>query len=322
MVGTEVLVERDEDDLLEAIVSVVGERFSPDVFRIGVLTGDRIDYADRLTSGPWPAQAEEYSKDLMVGGHSAGVVQFARPSGRFRPRDHSIMDTLVAEIGIAVENVRLYSQLDRLFRTYMSPDIADTLKADPSQAGLGGSISEVTALFADLRGFTSFSERSDPAEVMEVLNRYFGASVPIVLRNGGTIVQFVGDALLAVFDAPRPRPDHEFRAAKSALEMQEAIEAETEGMVDPPRFRIGINTGMALIGNVGSAEMRSFNVVGDAINVASRLETSAQPGTVVIGESTYRAISDRVDAQPLGPLELKGKETPIVAYRLVRVIDR
>jgi class 3 adenylate cyclase len=175
---------------------------------------------------------------------------------------------------------------------------------------------ELTALFADLRGFTSFSESTDPATVLETLNRYFGRAVPVILRNGGTVVQFMGDALLAVFDAPSPRPDHAFRAARAALEMQDAV-AEEAGPNDAnPRFRIGVNTGMALIGNIGSEEMRSFSVVGDAINVASRLETSAEVGQVVVGETTYRAIADHFDVTDLGRIEVKGKAEPVLAYRL------
>jgi class 3 adenylate cyclase len=318
-IATEGWVDRDEEDLLDGIADVITERFSPDVVRIGLLTQDGLRYPDRLATGAWPEEGDRYDKDLTVGRDRAGVVEFARPEGRFRPRDYSIMDTLVAEIGISLDNVRLYRQLDNLFRTYMSPDVADTLRADPTQAGLGGSVVELTALFADLRGFTSFSEQTDPTEVMEVLNRYFGAAVPVILRNGGTVIQFVGDALLAVFDAPQPRPDHEYRAAKSALEMQEAIEREAGGQADAPKFRIGINTGAALVGNVGSAEMRSFNVVGDAVNVASRLETASEPGHVLIGESTYEAIADRVEVEPMGPLSLKGKERPVEAYRLLNL---
>lgn len=317
LIATEGWVDRDEEDLLDSIADLIGERFAPDVVRIGMLAQDGLEYPSRLTTGEWPSDGDTYSKDLTVGGDHAGVVEFARPEGRFRPRDFSIMDTLVAEIGISLDNVRLYRQLDNLFRTYMSPDVADTLRADPTQAGLGGSVVELTALFADLRGFTSFSERTDPVEVMEMLNRYFGAAVPIILRNGGTVIQFVGDALLAVFDAPQPRPDHEYRAAKAALEMQEAIETEAGERDNAPKFRIGINTGPALVGNVGSAEMRSFNVVGDAVNVASRLETSAEPGHVLIGQSTYGAVADRVDVEPIGPLNLKGKEKAVKAYRLL-----
>lgn len=321
VIGTQTAVERDESELLSAIVSVVGERFSPDVVRIGLQESDGLSYPDALATGEWPDDADFYSRDLIVGSEAAGVVDFARPHGRFRERDTSIMDTLVAEIGMAVQNVRLYRQLDTLFRTYLSPDVADTLRADPSQAGLGGSMVELTALFADLRGFTSFTERTDPRLVLETLNRYFGAAVPVILSNGGTVVQFVGDALLAIFDAPRPRPDHAFRAAKAGLGMQAAIAAVAGDVPEAPRFRIGINTGVALVGNIGSAEFRSYNVVGDAVNVASRLETSGEPGTVVVGQATYELIADRATVHPLGPLELKGKSEPIVAYRLEHLRD-
>lgn len=309
-------VEKGEKAILQEMMSILGPRFAPDVMRIGLETDDLLVYPESLSSGSWPRGAAEHSVSLEAGPNRLGVIEFARTRGEFRDRDTAIFETLAAEMGIALENARLYAQLDRLFRTYLSPDVADTLRDDPSRAELGGSMVELTALFADLRGFTSFSESTDPATVLEVLNSYFGAAVPVILRNGGTVVQFMGDALLAVFDAPTPRPDHEFRAAKAALEMQEAI-AQVAGSGDNgPRFRIGINTGVALIGNVGSEELRSFNVVGDAVNVASRLETSAEVGQVVIGETTFRAISDRVSVTGLGPIDLKGKSEPIVAYRL------
>jgi len=316
LIPTETWVERNEDDLLAGVAAIVSSRFSPDVMRIGVNTVEGTVFPDRLRTGPWPADGDRYTRDISVGGQVAGVIEFARPHAAFRPQDHTIMDTLVAEIGIAVENVRLYGQLDTLFRTYLSPDVADSLRADPSQAELGGSIAELTAMFADLRGFTTFSETSDPEAVMSLLNSYFAVAVPLILEHGGTIVQFVGDALLAVFDAPTPRRGHQLRAARAALAMQQAI-AEIAGEGDgAPTFRIGINTGPALVGNIGAAEFRSFNVVGDAVNIASRLETFADPGTVLIGESTYRAIADEVVVTPMGPLDLKGKGDPVVAYRL------
>jgi class 3 adenylate cyclase len=316
LIGTEFDVEKGGEAMLEEMMAILAPRFTPDTVRVGLHTDRGLAYPETLVSGGWPVDANEYSHDLEVGGEKVGVVEFARREGDFRPRDVAIFETLAAEMGIALENARLYSQLDSLFRTYLSPDVADTLRRDPSRAELGGSLIEVTALFADLRGFTSFSESTDPATVLETLNRYFGRAVPVILRNGGTVVQFMGDALLAVFDAPVPQPDHAFRAGRAALEMQEAIAEEAGSDDTSPRFRIGINTGVALIGNVGSEELRSFNVVGDAVNVASRLETSADVGQVVIGESTYRAIADRVMATELGRIEVKGKAEPILAYRL------
>lgn len=315
LIGTEVSVEKGREALLAETISILGPRFAPDVMRIGVRTEDVVVYPAELTSAPWPANAFEHREDLRAGSDRIGVIEFARTSGEFRPQDVAIFETLAAEMAIALENALLYSQLDTLFRTYLSPDVAESLRADPTRAQLGGSLVELTALFADLRGFTSFSEATDPATVMETLNRLFGKAVPVILRHGGTVVQFVGDALLAVFDAPVPHADHAFRAALAAAEMQREI-AEEMGDEDGPRFRIGMNTGVALVGNIGSAEMRSFNVVGDAINVASRLETSAEVGQIVISEETYRSIGDRIEVTPLGPIELKGKAEPIVAYRL------
>jgi hypothetical protein len=160
-IGTEAWVERSEDELLEGVVGVVAESFAPDVMRIGVVSGEGLTFPDRLATGALPDSGDRYSRELTIGGERAGVVEFVRPGGQFHARDVSIMDTLVAEVGIAVENVRLYRQLDSLFRSYMSPDVADTLRADPTRSGLGGSMVELTALFADLRGFTSFSERTD-----------------------------------------------------------------------------------------------------------------------------------------------------------------
>ncbi|MFZ0013244.1 MAG: adenylate/guanylate cyclase domain-containing protein [Acidimicrobiia bacterium] len=316
LIGTEIDIAKGQGAMLAEMTRILAPRFQPDVVRIGLKTDEVLVYPEDLATGEWPSGAVEHSLVLKAGLEEVGVIEFAGTRGEFRPRDIAIFETLAAEIGIALENARLYEQLDGLFRTYLSPDVADTLRDDPSRAELGGSMVEVTALFADLRGFTSFSEATDPATVLALLNRYFGRAVPVILRNGGTVVQFVGDALLAVFDAPTPRPDHEFRAAKAALEMQQAIAEEAGDDETSPRFRIGINTGVALIGNVGGDEFRSFNVVGDAVNVASRLETSAEVGQVFIGEPTYRAISDRVSVTELGPIELKGKSEPVVAYRL------
>jgi class 3 adenylate cyclase len=315
LIGTELSVEKGREAMLAEMISILGPRFAPDVVRIGVSTDDVVVYPAELTSASWPANAFEHTEDLRAGSDRIGVIEFARAAGEFRSRDVAIFETLAAEMAIALENALLYSQLDTLFRTYLSPDIAESLRADPTRAQLGGSLVELTALFADLRGFTSFSEATDPANVMETLNRLFGRAVPVILRHGGTVVQFVGDAILAVFDAPVPQADHAFRAALAAAEMQQAI-ADEMLEEDGPRFRIGINTGVALVGNIGSAEMRSFNVVGDAINVASRLETSAEVGQVVISEETYRSIGDRVEVTALGPIDLKGKAEPIVAYRL------
>ena len=119
-----------------------------------------------------------------------------------------------------------------------------------------------------------------------MLNRYFEHATAAILNEGGTVVQFVGDALMALFNAPARQDDHPVRAARAALAMQAAVETTAAASPGWPRFRVGINTGPALVGNIGSTALRSFNAMGDAVNVAARLESAAQPGQVVIGEST------------------------------------
>jgi class 3 adenylate cyclase len=224
------------------------------------------------------------------------------------------MASLAAQLSMGLENARLYRQLDGLFRQFMSPDVATALIADPRQAALGGAVVEVTAVFADLRGFTTFSEVSTPEQIVAMLNRYFEVATTEILAEGGTIVQFVGDALMALFNAPVRQPDHAVRAARAALRMQAGIEAVAEP--GWPRFRVGINTGPALVGNIGSTELRNFNAMGDAVNVAARLETSANPGQVVIGESTKVLLPPGTACEPLGELAVKGRKTPVTAHVL------
>ncbi len=134
-------------------------------------------------------------------------------------------------------------------------DVAQALLADPARAELGGEVVVVSVLFADLRGYTAFSERASPEEVVALLNSSFGAAVPAVFAEGGTIVQFVGDALMAIFNAPLRQPDHAIRACRAGLALQLALPPTTGA---GPRFRVGINTGPALVGNIGSAELRNF----------------------------------------------------------------
>ncbi|SDI01312.1 Adenylate cyclase, class 3 [Sinosporangium album] len=254
----------------------------------------------------------------------AGVLEV--PVGR-TPHDEAPAETLAGQMSISLENGRLYQELGTLFRQYMSPDVAASLLADPAQAALGGSLVELTALFADLKGFTSFSEEVYSGEVVDMLNRYHTAAVPCILDNGGTIVQFIGDALLALFNAPARQPDHARAAARAALSLQAAAEQfaakvlkeQRAGLLrelEWPLFRVGINTGPALVGNIGSPQLRSFNAMGDCVDVAARLQTLAEPGTVVIGSTTRDLLGGAATARSLGDLHLKGKSQPVHAYVL------
>lgn len=329
-IGHESRVLLGEGDLLARAVRRVVTGFGCDAARVGLLDSGRLSFPAALASdprqpvppnlhqalaqrGPFDIGPEQMACTLAVKDRPAGVLVVHRRGG-FASRDRALIASLAGQLSMGLENARLYKQLDGLFRQYMSPDVATALIADPRQAALGGAVVEVTAVFADLRGFTTFSEASTPEQIVAMLNRYFEVATAEILAAGGTIVQFVGDALMALFNAPVRQPDHAVRAAAAALRMQAGIDAV--GEPDWPRFRIGINTGPALVGNIGSTELRNFNAMGDAVNVAARLETTANPGQVVIGESTRALLPQGTATEPLGELAVKGRRTPVVAHVL------
>jgi class 3 adenylate cyclase len=198
----------------------------------------------------------------------------------------------------------------------MSPAVATSLIADPDQAGLGGRTAEVTVLIADLRGFTSFSERHAPHEVVGMLNALYGVVVPVILGAGGTVVQFVGDEVMALFGAPARQPDHALRAARAALALQEAVGTATARRPDWPHFGVGVNTGPALVGNIGAEQMRTFSAIGDTTNLAARLQGLAGPGEVVVGQRTAEELGSRAVMDAREPVPVKGKREPVPAFLL------
>jgi class 3 adenylate cyclase len=200
-----------------------------------------------------------------------------------------------------------------VLRRYLSPDVAAAILTDPQRQELGGEITEVSVLFADLGGYTTFAERRRPDEVVTLLNRYFAVVVPCILEEGGTPVQMPGDAVMAIFGAPRPQPDHAVRACRAALRIA-AVEPVAE---DGPRFHIGVNSGPALVGNIGSEEFRNFTAIGDTTNLAARLQQLAEPGQIAIGPATADAVGGELSLRPLGAVRVKGKQAPVEVFELV-----
>jgi adenylate cyclase len=175
---------------------------------------------------------------------------------------------------------------------------------------------EVSVIFADLAGFTAFSEGRDPRAVSEMLNVYFEAAIPAVVRHhGGEIDRIIGDEIMVTFNTRGDQPDHPQRAAAAGLDLQRETAALADAHPDWPRFRVGINTGDALVGVVGAREGRSYTVIGDTVNIASRLQAAAPVGGVAVGAATLRHLRGaRVEA--LGALPLRGKTEPVDAYVL------
>jgi class 3 adenylate cyclase len=339
-VGASSRVIVDERELLERGVELTGTAMRPDALQVGLVEGERLVFPASLRAGDGepaagggdePAAAALRSLEpveepagsggrlvlpLTVKDRPAGVLDVRRARGGFADRDRWLLRALASQLSIGLENARLYRQLDGLFRQYMARDVATALLADPSQARLGGEVAEVTVLFADLRGFTPFSEQAPPERVVAMLNEYFGRAVPVILANGGSVTQFVGDAVMALFNAPTRQPDHALRAARAALGVQRAIEEATVREPGWPLFRIGVNTGPALVGNIGSAELRSFTAIGDTVNLAARLEELAGTGQVVIGPGTHAAIAEVAVAHRLEEIEVRGMRRRVTPWVL------
>ncbi|MFI7061155.1 adenylate/guanylate cyclase domain-containing protein [Kribbella sp. NPDC050124] len=176
---------------------------------------------------------------------------------------------------------------------------------------------ELSVLFADLQGFTTFSEHHDPSEVTAMLNTYFQVVVPpVVRRHGGDVDRIIGDALMVTFNKRGDQPDHAERAAAAGLALQEAATAVQMAHPQWPRFRVGINSGVASVSLLGTEGGRTHTVIGDTVNVASRIEGKAPGGGVAIGPATKALLPDAV-TESLGCLDLKGKTEPLEVYRLV-----
>ena len=180
-----------------------------------------------------------------------------------------------------------------------------------------GTVRRVSVLFADLEGFTAFSEREGPERVSALLEEYFTVAIPAVRAEGGEMDKLIGDALMAVFNKRGDQPDHAVRAVRAALALQQATESVARAHPGWPRFRAGVNTGDAHVGVVGAAGSREYTVLGDAVNLASRLEGQARAGEVVIGPETYAELPDGTEVEPLGGVHVKGKAAPVEAYAVV-----
>jgi adenylate cyclase len=219
-------------------------------------------------------------------------------------------------------------EIKRAFSHYLSPSVLEAVLADPDGLKLGGVMVEATVLFSDIAGFTTISEQNAPEVISRLLNRYMTAMTRIIMLHNGTIDKFIGDAIMAFWGAPLPDPEHAINACRAAVEMRKRLaplnrELRGHGLPEVS-FRIGINTGEVIAGNMGSEELFDYTVIGDTVNLASRLEgANKQFGTdILISRFVYDKVKDRVEARSLGKISVKGKEETVEVYALLAVIER
>jgi adenylate cyclase len=218
-------------------------------------------------------------------------------------------------------------KIRKTFSQYLSPDVISLIEKDPQKyIRPGGDSKELTVMFSDIRGFTTISEGLTPDELVNLLNEYLGAMTDIVFANQGTLDKYIGDAIMAFWGSPYPQEDHAIRACNCALQMVRSLEKlnvkwQTEGR-PPISIGIGLNTGLLNVGNMGSAKRLAWTVMGDNVNLASRLEgINKQYHTqIVISEATYRQVQAHFVCRELDKIKVKGKNQPVNIYELLDVV--
>jgi adenylate cyclase len=216
---------------------------------------------------------------------------------------------------------RQTEHIQQLFGRYVHPAVVNQLLADPGAVTLGGETREVSVLFADVRDYTRLAEQVAPTEVMRLLNEYLRLLTEAVWQEEGTVTAFLGDALMAVFNAPLAQPEHARRAVRAAWAMRAALERHAlaaQGAGTPClECGIGVATGPAVVGNIGAAgRLQTYTAIGDAVNTAQRLQSAAAANTILLSAATYLAAAPCAIARELAPISVKGKTQPLSVYLL------
>ncbi len=219
------------------------------------------------------------------------------------------------------ERRQLEADRERIRQTFgrvVAPRVRDRLLEDPSNLTLDGTEQVISLLFADISGFTSYSERHTAHEVFSLLNGFLDLAAQAVLDEEGTLDKFIGDAAMAMWNSPDPQPDHALRAVRAAYAIKQRTAALHAQLPADQHltFHIGISTGIAMVGNVGTRELFNYTAIGDTVNIASRLEAAARSGQTLITSATYDLVRDQVIAEALDPVKVKGRDEPIHIYEL------
>jgi adenylate cyclase len=213
-------------------------------------------------------------------------------------------------------------KVKRIFSRYVSPDVYSELLENPSAADLGGTRRDMSVLFSDLRGFTTFSEGRSPEEVIEQLNEYFAAMVEVVFAHRGTVDKFVGDMIMALFGAPLEDPKHADNAVRCALAMQsrlDSLNTEWRRQGRPElACGVGINSGEMVAGNLGSEKIQAYTVIGDNVNLGARIESLCKDYSagILISEYTQARLRGSATTEEMGEVVVKGKTQPVRIFKV------
>ncbi len=265
---------------------------------------------------------------LITESNVHGVVYADRldPFAAFTPDDLELISAVAAQTAVSVETVKAHKRLAREevaranYSRFMPEYVVKQLLDNPNSFRLGGVNQKITVLFADIRGFTSFSERENPEKIVGLLNRYFTAMSEIIFAYGGTLDKYIGDGLMALFGAPTASPEDAKNALTTAVAMQKRLlvlnqELASEGS-NGIEIGIGMHTGVATVGYIGSEKRSEYTAIGDTVNLAARLEQNASGGQILISEATAAECRDLIPLIPHEPLTVKNRTQPVTLYEV------
>lgn len=221
---------------------------------------------------------------------------------------------------MAIEDISDVNKVKNTFKRYVSRQVVDEILDNEAKLNLGGEEREATILFTDIRGFTSMSEKMDPKTVVTTLNEYFSEMIDIVFKYNGTLDKIIGDELMVVYGAPLSSNDDTTRALNTAIEMQLRIKEMNQNRKKRNESEIlvgaGINRGNVVSGNIGSREMMDYTVIGDTVNLSSRLCSAAKPGEILVSESVYECVENDFSFTKLNPIKVKGKKHKVAVFSI------
>ena len=253
--------------------------------------------------------------------HGALYADRLDPFAAFKPDDLELISAVAAQTAVAVENARAHERLAREevaranYSRFLPEYVVKQMLENPDSFKLGGASQTITILFADIRGFTRISEHAQPEKIVSLLNRYFSAMTDIIFAHGGTLDKYLGDGLMALFGAPTATPDDASNALNAAVAMQRRLlginrELREEGFAEIG-VGMGLHTGEAIVGYIGSDRRSEYTAIGDTVNTSSRLESNALGGEILISDATAKAAHSRYKLKPRDPITVKNREQPV-----------
>ncbi len=251
------------------------------------------------------------------------VTNFQPSSPPLTQQDAAMLSAMSDYVAIAIQNSRNFAALlkskDKLratFEQFVAPSVVEQVLARKDEIKLGGQRQEISVLFADIRGYTTWSESVEPEVLVEILNHYLNLAAGVILSWEGTLDKYLGDGLMAIFNAPLPQADHVFRAADAALAVQRAVQEVNAQHGHQLAVGIGVTVGEAVVGYIGNERALNYTAVGDTVNIAKRLQEMAQPGQILMDERLVERLGSKVRGKSLGEVMLKGRHNSTKIFEL------